>query len=149
MPGGQGSASLGNVMTDEDIALVRESFAHLHRRKGETAALFYGRLFEIAPEVRRLFKGDIAAQGISLMEMLTVTIATLRDPAGFTALLQKLGRAHRGYGVEERHYDTVGAALIWTLRTSLGPGFTPEIERAWTSLYGDIAAVMIAAGRAA
>lgn len=134
-------------MTDHEIGLVRESFAHLHRRKIETAAMFYGRLFEIAPEVRPLFKGDIAAQGVKLMETLTVAIATLRDPGGLTALLKKLGRAHSGYGVEERHYDSVGAALIWTLQTSLGPAFTPELERAWTSLYRDIASAMIAAGR--
>lgn len=134
-------------MTDADIKLVRESFAHLHRRKSETAALFYARLFEIAPEVRPLFKGDTAAQGVKLMETLTVAIATLRDPGGLTALLKKLGRGHRGYGVEERHYDSVGAALIWTLRTSLGPAFTPDIERAWRSLYDDIASTMIAAGR--
>lgn len=134
-------------MTDADIELVRESFAHLHRRKGETAALFYARLFEIDPEVRPLFKGDIAAQGVKLMEMLTVAIATLRDPGGLTTLLNKLGREHRGYGVEERHYDSVGCALIWTLGTSLGPAFTPEIERAWASLYRDIAGTMIAAGR--
>lgn len=136
-------------MTDAEIELVRESFAHLHRRKGETAALFYSRLFEIDPEVRPLFKGDIAAQGVKLMETLTVAIATLRDPGGLTALLHKLGRGHRGYGVEERHYDSVGSALIWTLQTSLGPAFTPEIERAWTSLYSDIASAMIAAGRSA
>ena len=39
-------------MTENDIALIRDSFAHLHRRKAETAQLFYDRLFEIAPEVR-------------------------------------------------------------------------------------------------
>ncbi|HEY5795282.1 MAG TPA: globin family protein [Bosea sp. (in: a-proteobacteria)] len=136
-------------MTDAEIELVRESFAHLHRRKSETAALFYARLFEIDPEVRPLFKGDMAAQGVKLMETLTVAIATLRDPGGLTALLNKLGRGHRGYGVEEQHYDSVGTALIWTLQTSLGPAFTPEIERAWTALYRDIASAMIAAGRSA
>ena len=136
-------------MTEDDIRLVRESFAHLHRRRSETAALFYGRLFEIAPEVKPMFKGDITAQGVKLMETLTVALAALNDPGGLTVLLQKLGRDHRGYGVQERHYDHLEEALIWTLRTSLGAGFTPEIERAWTTLYGDMAGIMIAAGRAA
>jgi len=136
-------------MTADDITLIRENFAHLHRRKAETAQIFYDRLFEIAPEVRPLFKGDIKAQGAKLMETLLVAIATLNDRAGLTILLQRLGRSHRGYHVEPRHYDHVGAALIWTLRTSLGEGFTPRVERVWTSLYGDIAATMIAAGKAA
>lgn len=136
-------------MTDEDITLVRESFAQLHRRRNETSELFYARLFEIAPDVRPLFKADLAAQRVNLMEFLAVAMATLRDPKGLTVLLKKLGRNHRGYGVQERHYDQVGAALIWTLRTSLGAGFTPELERAWTSLYGEMANTMIAAGRGA
>jgi hemoglobin-like flavoprotein len=136
-------------MTETDITLIRESFAHLHRRKAETARLFYDRLFEIAPEVRPLFKADIAAQGAKLMETLLVAIASLNDRDGLIILLEKLGRGHRAYHVEPGHYDQVGAALIWTLRTSLGTGFTPEIERAWTTLYGDIAATMIEAAKAA
>ena len=136
-------------MTENDIALIRETFAHLHRRKTETARIFYDRLFEIAPEVRPLFKGDIKAQGAKLMETLLVAIATLNDRPGLTILLEKLGRGHRDYHVEPRHYDNVGAALIWTLRTSLGDGFTPAVERAWTSLYAPIAATMLGAAKAA
>jgi hemoglobin-like flavoprotein len=134
-------------MTEDDASLIRDSFAHLHRRKAETGALFYRRLFEIAPEVQPLFKGDIRAQGVKLMETLTVAIAALRDRDGLAALLRKLGREHKGYGVTDAHYDSVGAALIWTLRTSLGPEFTPQAERAWTELYGEIASVMKAAAR--
>lgn len=135
-------------MTENEITLVRESFAQLHRRKDETAELFYARLFEIAPDVRPLFKDDIAAQRINLMEFLAVAMAMLRDPSGLTVLLRKLGRNHRGYGVQERHFDYVGEALIWTLRASLGTGFTPTLEGAWRSLYGEMASIMIAAGRA-
>jgi nitric oxide dioxygenase len=136
-------------MTENDITLIRESFAHLHRRKTETAQLFYGRLFDIAPEVRPLFKGDIKSQGAKLMETLLVAIATLNDRDGLTILLEKLGRTHRDYHVEPEHYDHVGEALIWTLRTSLGDDFTPAVERAWRSLYDDIAATMLRAAGAA
>lgn len=135
-------------MAENDVTLIRDSFAHLHRRKTETARIFYDRLFDIAPEVRPLFKGDIAAQGTKLMETLLVAIATLNDRDGLTILLEKLGRDHRGYGVAEHHYDHVGAALIWTLQASLGAGFTPAVEQAWRALYGDIAATMIKASRA-
>ncbi len=34
----------------------------------QAAALFYGRLFEIAPEVKPLFRGDMKGQGLKLME---------------------------------------------------------------------------------
>ncbi|AOO81116.1 globin domain-containing protein [Bosea vaviloviae] len=130
---------------DDDVQRIRDSFAHLHRRKAETGAIFYNRLFEIAPEVRPLFKGDIKAQGAKLMETLTVALATLNDREGLAILLRRLGRQHKGYGVKESHYDSVREALIWTLRTSLGDAFTPRVEQAWTRLYADIASIMIAA----
>lgn len=136
------------MFKNDDVQRIRESFAHLHRRKAETGEIFYNRLFEIAPEVRPLFKGDMKAQSVKLMEMLTVAIATLNDRQGLAILLRKLGREHKGYGVKDSHYDRVGEALIWTLRTSLGDAFTPRLEQAWTQLYADIASVMIAASHA-
>ena len=47
-----------------------------------------------------------------------------------------------GYGVEDKHYETVGAALLWTLEKGLGNGFTPEVKDAWTSAYGALATTM-------
>lgn len=136
-------------MTPNETALIRESFAHLHRRKAETATLFYDRLFSIAPETRALFRTDMTIQGNKLMETFAVALATLNDRDGLTILLRRLGRNHKSYGVEDRHYARVGEALLWTLRTSLGPGYTPEIERAWRALYDHIAGTMIEAARAA
>ncbi len=136
-------------MTSEQITLIRDSFAHLHRRKAETAALFYDRLFAIAPDTRALFKGDLTAQGVKLMETLTVAIATLNDREGLTILLDRLGRRHKGYRVEDRHYAEARGALLWTLRQSLGPACTPAVERAWQELYDYIAGIMMMAGRKA
>lgn len=135
-------------MTPRETELIRESFAHLHRRKGETAKLFYERLFAVAPETRALFKADMATQGSKLMETFAVALATLNDREGLTMLLRRLGRNHRGYGVVDAHYAKAGEALLWTLKTSLGPAYTPEIEGAWQALYDHMAAVMIETGPA-
>lgn len=43
------------------------------------AELFYGRLFEIAPEVKPLFKTDLKAQGVKLMKMLGTVVNKLDD----------------------------------------------------------------------
>lgn len=128
--------------------MVRESFAHLHRHRDTTTKLFYDRLFEIAPDVRPLFKDDLTVQRNNLMEFMAVAMATLRDPAGLSLLLRKLGRMHRGFGVEERHFDDLRGALFWTLKASLGAAFTPALERAWASLYDIMSREMIAAIRA-
>ncbi len=55
-------------------------------------------------------------------------------------------RRHVGYGVETRHYDAVGAALLWTLEQGLGDDFDDDTKQAWTTAYGMLATTMIEAG---
>ena len=53
-----------------------------------------------------------------------------------------MARRHVIYGVQPQHYDTVGAALLWTLEQGLGNGFTAEVRAAWTEAYGLLASAM-------
>ena len=46
------------------------------------------------------------------------------------------------YGVVPAHYDLVGDMLIKTLKDALGPDFTPEVQKAWTDVYGIVSATM-------
>ena len=62
-------------------------------------------------------------------------------------VLQNLGKRHSGYGVQDAHYDTVGAALLKTLGQGLGDDFTVETKAAWVSVYGVMADVMKAASK--
>ncbi|HMS08654.1 MAG TPA: globin domain-containing protein, partial [Pyrinomonadaceae bacterium] len=64
-------------MTNEQILLVTESFDKIAPRADEAAALFYGRLFEIDPALRSLFKGDLSVQGAKLMQMIGVAVKGL------------------------------------------------------------------------
>jgi hemoglobin-like flavoprotein len=56
--------------------------------------------------------------------------------------LEALGRNHAGYGVTDRHYETVGAALLWTLQQGLKEAWTPAAQSAWTAAYTTVATVM-------
>ena len=56
--------------------------------------------------------------------------------------VKQLGARHVQYGVKDEHYDTVAAALVWTLEQGLGPDFTPEVKEAWVAVYGVLAATM-------
>ena len=42
----------------------------------------------------------------------------------------------------DKHYDTVGAALLWTLEKGLGTAFTPEVKEAWVTVYALLATTM-------
>lgn len=57
-------------------------------------------------------------------------------------VLQDMGKRHVAYGVTDAHYDTVGAALIWTLGQGLGDAFTPDVKDVWVGAYTTIAGVM-------
>ncbi|MBA8885816.1 hemoglobin-like flavoprotein [Dokdonella fugitiva] len=43
-----------------------------------------------------------------------------------------------------REDDDVGAALLMALHEHFGDAFTPELEQAWATAYGDPAEAMIA-----
>jgi hemoglobin-like flavoprotein len=132
-------------MTPEQIALVQASFAQVLPIADTAAALFYGRLFELDPSLRPMFTGDIQEQGRKLMTTLKVVVNGLTRLEQLVPAVQSLGRRHAGYVVQDQHYDTVAAALLWTLGQGLGDAFTPEVAAAWATAYAVLADTMKAA----
>ncbi len=122
-------------MTSEQIQLIRQTFALLEPRARVAALIFYQRLFTLDPALRKLFSTDIEVQGNKLMQMLGAAVGLLESPNTLQAVLEDLGRRHARYGVEDRHYATVGAALQFMLQECLGPAFTPSARAAWAALY--------------
>ncbi len=129
-------------MDPQTIALVKDSWSKVTPIADTAGKLFYTNLFEANPELRPLFKGDLDAQAAKLMQMVSVAVSKLDQPAVLMPVLEKLGQRHVGYGVAQAHYDVVGSALLRTLEQGLGPAFTPEVKAAWTSVYGVMAQVM-------
>ena len=129
-------------MKPEEITLVQSTWAQVVPIREQAAALFYGRLFALDPSLEPLFRGDMKAQGQKLMAMIGTAVGGLTQPDTILPALRDLGRRHVGYGVKDRHYDTVGAALLWTLETGLSPAFTPETRQAWAKTYDLVAGVM-------
>ena len=132
-------------MTPEQVKLVQDSFAKVAPIADKAADLFYDRLFVIAPDVRSLFPDDLSAQKKKLMQMLATAVTNLHQVEKIIPAVQDLGRRHVGYGVTAKHYEPVGAALLWTLEQGLGPAFTPQVKEAWTVTYTTVADVMKAA----
>lgn len=132
-------------MTPQEVALVQASFAKVAPISDKAGELFYGRLFEIAPQVRPMFPDDITEQRKKLMKMLGMVVNNLHQVEKIVPAAQDLGRRHVAYGAKPEHYPVVGEALLWTLETGLGPEFTPEVKSAWVAAYGTLSSVMIAA----
>ena len=130
------------MLTMTQIELVQKTFAVVAPIADDAAALFYRRLFEIDHRLEPMFKGNMAEQRRKLMVMLSAAVKGLPRLDRLVPVLEDLGRRHAHYGVEDRHYETVGEALLWTLEKGLGPEFTPEVREAWTSVYGIVASTM-------
>ena len=133
-------------MTPEQIEMVKSSWRQVEPISEQAAEMFYSRLFEMDSTPKPLFKGDMKSQGRKLMTMITTAVNNLDQLANILEPVEDLGRRHVGYGVQPEHYDTVGAALLWTLGRGLGDGFTSELEAAWTETYATLADVMKRAG---
>lgn len=136
-------------MTPQQIELVQSSFAKVAPISEQAAALFYARLFELAPQVQPLFRGDMAEQGRKLMAMLATVVNGLTQLEVIVPAAQKLAQRHVAYGARPEYYPVVGTALLDTLSQGLGKDFTPEVREAWTAAYGTLSGVMVEAHKAA
>ena len=116
------------MLTMTQIELVQKTFAVVAPIADDAAALFYRRLFEI-DRLEPMFKGNMAEQRRKLMVMLSAAVKGLPRLDRLVPVLEDLGRRHAHYGVEDRHYETVGEALLWTLEKGLGPESLQRSEK--------------------
>ncbi|GEA12150.1 globin family protein [Alteromonas sp. KUL49] len=131
-------------MTPEKIALVQTSFKSVVPIADTAAELFYGRLFEVAPEVKPMFDAsNMEEQGKKLMKTLAVAVIGLSDLPAIVPIVQQLGVKHLDYGVEPAHFSPVGESLLWTLEKGLGEAWNEELLDAWTEAYTLLSNTMI------
>jgi nitric oxide dioxygenase len=136
-------------MNPAEIHLVKDSFRKVVPIADQAAALFYARLFELDPQLRALFRGDMAEQGRKLMAVIATAVASLERIETILPVVRQLGARHAGYGVKPEHYGTVGTALLWTLEKGLGSDFNPAVREAWSTTYSLLANTMLEAQREA
>lgn len=129
-------------MTPEQKNLVQSTWKPVKEISDTAADLFYNRLFELDPELRPMFKGDMKEQGRKLMAMIEAAVNGLDNLGELTPAVEGLGRRHVTYNVKDEHYETVGAALIWTLEKGLGEAFTEDVKQAWVVVYTTLADLM-------
>lgn len=135
------------MLNARQIDLVQDSFAAVVPITDSTAAEFYRRLFELAPDTKPLFRGDMTQQGRKLFLTLATVVDALDRLDTIVPVARELAIRHITYGAKERHYAAVGSALIETLRAGLGPAFDRDTEAAWLTAYTILSDTMLAAVR--
>lgn len=123
-------------MTPQEIRAIRLSWAQVVPISEQAATHFYDRLFEIDPATRPLFGStDMANQKRKLMDIINTVVNALDAIEAVLPNVKALGRRHAGYNVDDAHYDSVGAALLWALEKCLVDEWTEETAAAWSKAY--------------
>mmetsp|Transcript_114643 Transcript_114643/g.357065 ORF Transcript_114643/g.357065 Transcript_114643/m.357065 type:complete len:228 (+) Transcript_114643:3-686(+) len=161
------------VAEDELSAVVR-SWEHVQALGTYSVGeMLYRHTFELEPEVMELFPVEVRLKyrewtadeasdenGIyespalrklfaKFVNAIGCTVAGLNEIGRLVPMLTQLGARHAGYGLDEGHWPVLGKALQMTLRDCLGDEFTPEVETAWSTIYGFMSNIMIAGLREA
>lgn len=130
-------------MTEAQIQLVKQSWSLVATNPEAAGKLFYNRLFEVAPGVRHMFKGEITEQSRKLMSMLAMVVSKLDKLDTLIDEVKMLAKRHDKYGARPEHYAVVGQCLIWTLNRGLGEKWNKETEEAWVMAYTVLSTAMI------
>lgn len=133
-------------LTERQLELVRSSFSALRDDLQPKSIEFYDALFRHAPQLKGLFREDLAGQGMRFMATLTVIVDNLHRPGAMDDRYADLGGAHRAMGVKVADFEPMGRALIDTLRGALGDDFTPEAQEAWETAYAEFSREIINRG---
>jgi len=132
----------------EQIELVKQTWAKVVPIAEIASELFYQRLFHINPELKLLFDGvDLPSQRSKLIKAINTVVMSLDHIDTMIPMISDLGKRHVNYGVEEQHYQQVGEALLWTLKTGLKNAWSEEVKIAWTNAYQLLAEVMVNGAR--
>jgi nitric oxide dioxygenase len=129
-------------MQARDRQIVLETSAEVFMAKGRLAEIFYGHLFDRAPEARSLFSGEMVQQRKMFMSALSLTIGLLGDRPRLTAMAEHMGRVHAVKGVGPMHFALGAQAFDLAICDFFGEACTPEICKAWHAAYSEITGIM-------
>jgi hemoglobin-like flavoprotein len=132
-------------LTQRQMKLIRQSFDSAAEFQIAFTKLFYGRLFELQPTLRPLFKISIEEQSKKLLDTLRAIVDGVDRIDELRPNLQELGRKHVTYGVKPEYYDVLRGALLWTFAQALGVEFDAETRAAWDQVLRLVSEIMIEA----
>lgn len=103
---------------------------------------FYKYLFEMAPQVKPLFRSSMQVQGKALVRIISSIKNMLQSP-DLLSLASELAQRHVKYGIELSYFNVLGLTLIKTLKSCSEELWTSETEMAWRRVYGHVALIVI------
>lgn len=129
-------------MTSEQVFIVQSSFPKIDATADSSAEMFFKRLFELDASFQEYFKGDLQIYKRKFIQLLHASVRGLHRMEIIIPVMRELGRRQAKYGIPFEKYNTIGAALFWSLAHSLEDDFTPEVMAAWAEAFNLLANIM-------
>jgi len=130
-------------MVTGEIASIKEDWKRIVGRDEEFSERFYNHLFELDPDLKRLFKRSMRMQGRKVVSMFDSAVEKLDQPSVLLPPLLAAGTRHEQYHVKDEHYDTMREAFIKTISDFMSDGLSGEKEQAWRHAFDVITSIMI------
>ncbi len=144
---GKECPEFGSRPATPDYAILKQTLKEAGPAADRDMAYFYSLLFTANPELRAMFPLAMDEQRKALSGALARCVWSMDNPQSLHEYLAGLGRDHRKYGVQERHYQVFGETLATALRLLNGRAWTPETAAAWHTAVSHICSVMAAAAQ--
>lgn len=136
LAGKEEQVELYELLGFKEMDLQLELQASLHillEDEDKFAAIFYEKVFELAPAVRKLFQKSMVNQGRLLTHMLGGIVYSLARPEHLMKGLSYLGKNHQRYGVQPAHYPVVKQAMLHTIQVMLDKDERSQALKAWST----------------
>ncbi|XP_042295403.1 neuroglobin-like [Sceloporus undulatus] len=154
--GGDEEATESFPLSEVQKELIRESWKILHKDIARVGIIVFIRLFETHPECKDVFflfrdiddlhqlkmSKELQAHGLRVMSFIEKSVARLDQEEKLEHLAFELGRSHCRYKAPPKYYEYIGTQFIQAVQPILKETWTPEIEKAWESLFQYLAATM-------
>uniref|UniRef100_A0A8D0L7P3 Globin domain-containing protein n=1 Tax=Sphenodon punctatus TaxID=8508 RepID=A0A8D0L7P3_SPHPU len=129
--------------------LIQESWKILHDDIARVGIIVFIRLFETHPECKDVFflfrdiddlqqlkmSKDLQSHGLRVMSFIEKSVARLDQEDKLEQLAFELGRSHCRYNAPPKYYEYVGTQFIGAVQPILKEKWTPEVEKAWETLF--------------
>ena len=130
-------------MNDRQILLIKKSWHQFLLNAEENEVLFFNRLFEMAPEVKQLFKGNLKELTKKFTSITTFMVSKLHNFEDALKEVKTIIQRNNQYKLSAEYYAFMGDALLCTLENGLAETWNDELKESWATAYFALADSMV------
>ena len=137
-------------MRSDQVDALKKSFEQIEAVGQQAGHFLYNTLFERNPSFKAMFTNDMNLQVEKFLSTLKLIVYSFEgsDNGNYSLTsdlkvpLENLGKKHEQLGVSTDMFNPVAESLLLAIEKFSGKSFTPELRKAWTDAYWEVAEAM-------